>query len=101
MAKPPASQPAEAATTEAEGTTVLLTDVKAVLDRIRTATPGEAALLRAVWEDLLREAKARAGGGEDEGIDYSDLPSLGDDDAYWTGGRIGPVLPAGATGRPD
>ena len=46
----------------------------------------------APWTQELLEAQG------DEGIDYSDLPSLGDDDAYWTGGRIGPVVPS--TGAP-
>lgn len=31
---------------------------------------------------------------DDEGIDYSDIPDVGDDDAYWTGGQVGPVVPA-------
>ena len=36
-----------------------------------------------------------------EGIDYSDIPDVGDDDAYWTGGQIGPVLPVKVAERPD
>jgi hypothetical protein len=29
---------------------------------------------------------------DDEGIDYSDIPDVGEDAAYWTGGHVGPVL---------
>lgn len=38
---------------------------------------------------------------DDEAIDYSDIPDVGDDDAYWTGGRVGPVLPVRAAERPS
>ena len=38
---------------------------------------------------------------DDEGIDYSDIPDVGDDDAYWKGGRVGPVLPVKAAERPS
>lgn len=31
---------------------------------------------------------------DDESIDYSDIPDVGDDEAYWKGGRVGPVVPA-------
>jgi hypothetical protein len=100
MPKPPALRPAEA-----ERATVSLRELRAVLDRLSEAAPERAGLIRAIWEDLLVvvEAKARSrrppADDGDEGIDYSDLPPLGDDDAYWTGGRIGPVLPGEAPGR--
>jgi hypothetical protein len=51
---------------------------------------------------VLRAISALAdawGAPDDEGIDYSDLPDLGDDAAFWTGGRIGPVLPPRAAER--
>ena len=38
---------------------------------------------------------------DSEGIDYSDIPDVGDDDAYWKGGRVGPVLPVKAAERPS
>ncbi len=37
---------------------------------------------------------------DDESIDYSEIPDVGDDEAYWKGGRVGPVVPAKSPAHP-
>ena len=60
-----------------------------VLRLLRLPPDQQAALVQRISEQLATLAQEAL---EDEGIDYSDIPDVGDDDAYWTGGRVGPVL---------
>jgi hypothetical protein len=106
MSTPPALRPADGGGVPPElmeRATVSLGELRAVLDRLAAASPERAAFVRAVWEAMLalveeKTRQERSPDDEDEGIDDSDIPDVGGDDAYWTGGRIGPVLPPG-TGR--
>ena len=68
-----------------------------VLRLARLSPAQQSALLERITEQVLASVQEAL---EDEGIDYSDLPGVGDDDAYWTGGRIGPVLPAPGAAAP-